>query len=465
LVAAILGAIAAQAAADESVFQFSRPLSLPALEAEELVSVPLDSDVFAATRREPLGRMTDPGLPDVRIFDASGNEVSYLLRKASTTREETVRKSWRAVRPTVRVAGATGLEIIVELDKDDPLPGGVRIVSPLQNFEHRVQVFASADGKDWQPISEDGLIFDYSQYMDVRSDTVPADAGQLRHFRIVIDDVTAEQQSQLLELTRRLRGDEETEREERFFLQRRPFRIDRLEFWRDDRVERTTGDKKVEYPVTVADIKNLSEEAQTVVAIESSREPLTSLKLKTAARNFSRRAHVQVEDARGTQQRWRTIGEGTVSRLDFRNLDREELAVFFPESRESQYRLVIENRNSPPLEVNGIEAEGNAYELVFLADPQIDYRLAYGDAEAKPPSYDVAAVRASLDAGYQPVLASLGEPTESPGAAAEGGWTWSGLVSDPWLLGCVIVLLVVALGWALYGASRRLGSIPDDADQ
>lgn len=457
LCAAILCGIASSASlAGESAFQLSKELDLPQLEQEELVAVPLDSEVYAATA---------PGLPDIRILDGDGYEVSYLLRKATTTRQETVRKSWRATKPTVHPLDGGGLEIIVTLDKDDPQPGGVRIVSPLKNFQQRVQVFASSDGQDWQPITEDGLIFDYSQYMDVRSDTVPAAAGDLRRFRVVIDDLTAEQESELLELTRRLRGDEETQREEKTIIQRRPFRIDRLEFWRDDRVDRTSGDKKVEYPVEVAGVENVPEDSQTIVNMQSQQEPLTSLKLKTPARNFSRLARVQVEDVRGVQHEWRTIGTATVSRLDFRNLDREELAVSFPESRESQYRLVIDNRNSPPLVVDGLEAQGNAYELVFLAEPQSDYRLAYGDPDAESPSYDVAAVRASLDAGYQPVVASLGQQIEAPGAATEGRWTPLGLVNNPWLLGSVIVVLIVALGWGLYGATRRLSSMPDETDQ
>lgn len=453
LCAAILCGIASPTAAEDAPFRYSRALNVPTLEQEELVAVGLDSEVFAATA---------PGLPDIRLLDGYDNEVSYLLRKATTTREETVRKHWKAAKPTVRPLESGGLEIIVELDKDDPLPGGVRIVSPLQNFEHRVQVFASADGQDWKPITEDGLIFDYSQYMDVRSDTVAADAGDLRHFHVVINDVTSEQESQLLELTRRLRGNVESEREERFSIQRRPFRIDRLEFWLDNRIDRVTGDKKADYPVTVAHAENKPEDSQTLVRVESHREPLTSLKLKTPDRNFSRQVRVEVEDVRGVQRRWRTIGQATVSRLDFRNLDREKLAVSFPESRELEYRLVIDNRNSPPLVVDGIEAEGNAYELVFLADPKIEYRLAYGDADAASPSYDVAAVRASLDAGYQPIVANLEGQIESPDAAAEEGWTLSRLVNNPLFLGCVIVLLVVVLGWGLYGATRRLGSITDE---
>lgn len=459
--AVLVCGIGSIATAEEAAFRYSRDLNLPALQQEELVAVPLDSEVYANT---------ELGLPDIRILDKAGNEVSFLSRKATTKRVDKVRRSWRATKPTVHPLEGGGLEIIVSLEKDDPQPGGIRIVSPLRNFQNRVQVFASSNGQDWQSITEDGLIFDYSQYMDVDNDTVDfgelgratADSGDLRHFRIVIDDVTAEQESELLELTRRLRGDEEIQREEKVIIRRRPFRIDQLEFWRDERIDRTTGDKRIAYPIEMTKVENVPADAQTIVALKSQREPLTSFKLKTPTHNFSRRARVQVEQVRGTNHEWRTIGEATISRLDFRDLNREELAVSFPESRESQYRMVIENRNSPPLAVDGIEGEGSEYELVFLADPQATYRLTYGDADATGPIYDIAAVRASLDAGYQPVVARLGKQIELTGATEESGWSLMRLVNNAWLLGGVIVLLVAALGWGLYRATRRLGTMTDE---
>lgn len=450
--AVLLWAFTSVLAAAEPPYQFSRTLDVRDLQREELLAVTLDSDVFAATRN---------GLPDVRILDDQGDEVSYVRRKATTTRSETERKFWVAREPSARPLDGGGLEIIVELDDEDPQPDGVRFITPLKDFEHRVRVFASSDGRDWQPLTENGLVFDYSQYMDVRSDTVPAAADGQRHFRIVIDDVTAEQESQLLHLTRRLQGGQETERSERITIQRRPFRISRLEFWQDIEKQRVTGAKKAEYPVADFRVEEDAEKRRTIVSVDTHREPLTALKLRTTTRNFGRRAQVEREVVRGVQREWRPIGSATISQLDFRNLEREELAVSIPESRESAYRFVIENRNSPPLAVDGIVGEGNVYELVFLATPRSEYRLAYGNPDAEPPSYDVAAITASLAEGYKPVQATLGQPIEMHGAA-EGAWSLSTLLNDTRFLVAAIVVLVIGLGFGLYHAGRRLSDLPEE---
>jgi len=191
----IAWAAAGPALAAEPAFQFSKEIQSPALKQEELLAVPLDSDVFAATQE---------GLADVRVLDGEGNPVPYLLRQAQTTRARRVRKTWPARNFSARPLDDGGLEITVELDKDDPHPNGLTLVSPLTNFEQRVRVEASADGEQWEPAGNETLIFDYSRYMDVRRDGVSFPETAKRHFRIVIDDVTVEQESELLALTRRL---------------------------------------------------------------------------------------------------------------------------------------------------------------------------------------------------------------------------------------------------------------------
>src|SRR3989304_5567572 len=116
----------------------------------------------------------------------------------------------------------------------DPQPTGFRIVSPLRNFEQRVRGFGlDATGTE-KSLVGDALIFDYSPYMDGSQNEISLPVNSHRRFRVVVDGVTSDQDSQLLELTRRLRSGREEERQERTRIQRRPFRIDRIEFLRDE---------------------------------------------------------------------------------------------------------------------------------------------------------------------------------------------------------------------------------------
>jgi hypothetical protein len=442
------------ALADDRDFAFSREVKVPPLKQQDLVSIRLDSDVFAATQER---------LADVRLFDAEGKQVPFLLRKRQTTRPSRTRTTWIAQHVSAKPLGDGGLEITMERDEDDkhPQPNGLSLITPLRNFEQRVRVYTSDFGKDWRSAGDEAVIFDYSRYMDVRSDSVPFPETARRHFRIVVDDVTAEQQSQLVALTRKLQGADETERTEQVVVDRRPFRIDRVEFWREAESDQATGDEKTSYPVSKHRVERDRKEKQTVVSIDVERQPLTSLQLETPDRVFSRHAVVEAEKTQGVRRTWEKIGEATLSRVDFKNLKREQLSIPFPESRHSQFRLVIDDRDSPPLEVAGIKAEGNVYEIVYLAVPEQNYQLVYGSSDAEPAAYDTSALQELLHEKFQPAQAGLGAqaPWKGQGPAEI---KWSKLANNPFLLGGIIALLVVVLGWGLYRAMRRMEKLPSE---
>lgn len=450
---ALLGSTATLATvrAEEPPFQVSREVKTPPLEQEELLGVRLDADVFADVR---------DGLPDLRLYDDVGLPTPYVVRKAQATKTRTVRKTWTPQRLEAKPLGDDGLEITVKLDDRDPRPEGVRLVTALRDFEHRVRVFTSADGKNWESAADEALVFDYSRFVDVRNDDVSLPKTEQRHYRFVVDDATAEQESELLTLTRRLRGADETERTEKVTIDRRPFRIDRLEFRVDERQERAAGDEKIVYPISGFRVETDAKNRRTVVTIDVPRPPLTALRIETPDRNFSRRTVVEVKATRGVQTEWRSIGEGTLSRVDFKNLQRENSAIGFPESRHAQYRLVIDDRDSPPLQITGVAAEGNAYDLFFMAAPGQRYRLKYGSPDAPSASLDAAAVEEVLNKGFRPLAAELGEPHREPSVARATPWRWTELLNNRLLMGGVIVLLAAVLGWGLVRAVKRVENLP-----
>lgn len=438
----------------EPAFRFQKRVELPEITEQELIAVPLDADVYEAVQ---------DGFEDLRLIDADGRAIPFLLRTAAETRFQT-RRQFRTVETrTARPLDDGGLEILLTLDDDDPPVNGVRLVSPLSDFEHRVRVFGSPDGEDWQLLTDDGLIFDYARFIDVRNDTIAVPETRQRHLRIVIDDVTADQESRLLELTRRLRGSDESERTERIAIDRRPFRVDRVEVWQDVRQQRIAAEKRTEIPVAGFHVEADRKSGRTIITIDTRREPLRTFTIETPTRNFSRRAAVEIPDIRSVPTNWRTIVSGPLAQFDFRDLQREDLSLDFPETRQRQYRLVIENRDSPPLEITGVMAEGTVKELVFFASPDSEPFLLYGDPHASAASHDTAAIAASLAEGYEPQPAALGPQSEH--IRTPRPLRLADLLNNRWLLLGILALLATTLGWFLYQATQRLPPAQDPSDE
>jgi len=180
---------------------------------------------------------------------------------------------------------------------------------------------------------------------------------------------------------------------------------------------------------------------------------LTAFELGTADRNFSRRVRVEAEQ--GAIKGWQNIGEATISRIDFKNLNRESLVIAFPETRHSQYRLVIDDLDATPLNVTQIQAEGSIYTLLFLANPAKKYQVCFGNANAEPLQVDIAALQELVKEKFRPVAAELAGQVARPVGPAPPA-DWKHLLNNPLLLGSVATLLVIMLGWGLYRAMQRM---------
>ncbi len=437
--------------AKELRFQFRSQIDAR-FDQEEIVAVPLGPEVYAATRDD---------WADLRVLDRNRIEQPWLIRPVREYRRQSRRRFHSVNKPELTPLENGGLEIRVTRRDTHRAAHGLRLHTPLKNFQQRITVYGSDNETDWELLTENALVFDYSQWMDVRNDEVPLPENTFRYLRIVIDKVTAEQESQLMETVRHLRGGAEADRTERVTIDRRPFRIDRIEYWEETVEERVEGDKKILYPPVAFRIEHDSQARSTFVYVQTNREPLTAFVIETPDRSFSRRVTVEIPATGQEQVHWQAVGSSVVSRIDFQGFRRERVRVTFPETRSKRYRLAIANGDNQPLRVTGVKGEGTLYRVVFLAAAGNQYHLVYGAPEAEPPHYDTTALKELLRRGYRPVEAKLaarqGGPPPEPGA--ENPFAW--FLGTSGALIVLVVALVAVLGFTLYAAAKRIGQIPE----
>jgi len=449
----VLGAALPAAAQPAVRFRYEKALDRGAAPDEEIVAFTLDSDTYDATRSN---------FPDLRVLDRARAEVPYQLEADVEFREERTRQSFATEVVSLR-EGDNAIEVHLRIGKRAPYADGFRLVTAQADYERKVQVFGSDDGVEWKPLLADGIIFDYSRYMDVSNRELKLPANTFREFKLHIGDVTDEKESPYKELARTFRGGKEEERTERTMIQRRTFRIERIEALHTVTEQRVRRAKTSSYPIVRFEAQEDSANKQTIISIDTRREPLTSFTLVTPSRNFSRRVVVEVPIVKGVQTDWQQIGAGTVSHFGFRSYRHEQLRVEFPERRDERYRIVIHNEDNPPLEIAGVAAEGNVYRVVFLALKAEDYRVLYGSELATSPKYEAGVVLAALrNEDFQPVAAKLGPQVENPEFGGEPDLALRALFNNWYFLGGVICLMVVALGWSLFRAGRHLKDLPPD---
>ena len=447
--------LALPGAAEEPIpFEFYKDVPPVASEDDSpIVAAILDSQVYFTARE---------GFPDLRVFDARGAEVPFLLEKATASRRDTVRTTCPSEDPSLDEKEDGSIEVRIRLDKEARAAAGFTLSTPLKDFERRIIVHGSVDGDDWQPLVSDGLVFDYSRYMDVTSREIILPKNRHRQFKIIIQDVTDEQQSSLTKLTRRISDGREIERTEATTVRRRPFRMDRIQFWSEQGVKQYQGDRKSEYPIVEFERIDDGKEKQTLITLSTQREPLTSFTLETTSRNFSRQAVVEVHVERGVRTDWKEIGRATLSLIDIGAFNREDLKITFPERRHQQYRIVIDNQDNPPLEITNVKAEGNVYRMVFFPPETETHRVYYGSETAQRPNYDTAAVLAQPRKDYLASEVQLGTEIANPAFGKPPGLAFRRLLGNPAFLGAAICIVVAVLTWILFRAGRQIDQITSD---
>jgi hypothetical protein len=427
-------------------FRYSRPLTLGDIADDEIVAFRLDSHLFEHTRAS---------YPDVRVFDERSQEVPFQLTAAQELQELRCQSRHDLQVVSLREQG-TSIELELHA-AEGRATDGLTFQSPQRDFERSVSVLGSADGVEWSSLVTDAVLFDYTRYLDLRRLDVELPANNYTRFKVVIREATDERESTLKQLTRTLRDGKEQERSESTIVEKRSFRIERIEGWK------TTVERRLRRPVTTSyklksvDVSEDQGRKQTLITVTTGREPITRLRLVTASRNFSRRVRVEVPVTRGVQTQWREIGAGTISSVAFRNYRHESLSIDLPETRETSYRIVIENDDNPPLKIDDVETTGTVYQGVFLTGKNRAYRVAYDSETANSPIYETPVVLSALAREeFKPVAALLGEPAEASNAANSQAISVKSLVNNWFFLGTVLIMMVFALSWSLYRASQRL---------
>jgi hypothetical protein len=446
-----LASSSSSAADAEPRLWFRKDVDRGAATGEEILAVLLDGDISAATR---------DGYPDLRILDDRGTQVPYVLEPVAERRTIQVREICTSQVASLHVDGGKALEIVIALGEKAPSATGATIRSPLVDYEHRVRVYGSRDGKDWSLLASDGLIYDYTRFMDIRNRDLEFPVNDFRQLKLVVAEELDERESPLRELILSREMGKKDRDVEITKTERRPFRIDGVELWRI--VEKESGKKAglARYSVVGFQVEQDRKKKVSRIEIQSRREPFTRFSVSTASRNFSRRARVLVPVEHGVQTDWVEVGSGTLSLIQLRAFRRAELQVDFPEQRQDHYQIVIENADNPPLEFTAVEAAGTQYRLVFLSSTGRTYRVEYGSDTMEPPLYETAAVLASLSRGYQPVTVKLGQQIAISEFRAERGFR--DILSSTVFLSLSIVVMVLALGWALFRAGQRIKKLPQD---
>lgn len=434
-----------------------RVIKIPALSVASLACVELDKEIF---------QHSPSGFGAIRVRDSNGVIQSHLEVRPTKIQSETRKTYFSGKTLSALPIEGGGFQIEVEIGDDAIRPNGLRINTPLSDFENKITIFG-VNNKGVETKLAEGILADYRSIVDYRVDSILFDAGQFQRFKILVAKPTVQQESALLELSRKAGSPNG----ERLNILRRPFRIESIDFFKTDQVslkeELIREEMAPESFASFVDKKNKT----TVVEFETWGGPILGVEIFPKTVNFSRKARLEYGNLNSGSKTdlpekesriiWTIASTGTISQLDFQGHKSRNTRLECPENRQIKWRIVIENGDSPPVEVESVKILGSKVQFVFLAQPGENYQLEYGDSQLNSAVFDTAAIQAMLQAKVSPFVASLGEVRmKDPGPEQKVGW-FQWLMQQKAFFGVVVLILALILGLTLFQTAKRVNAESD----
>jgi hypothetical protein len=340
------------------LFRANRPIAAP----PGWVRLALPDDVLGACR---------PGLPDLRVFDASNHEVPYAWDDAERLRGAPVRYLFRDLeRSPGRETSA-----IVDRGRRPPLARSAALTIDGADWLKPVTLESSEDRATWSVFAKASVFATRA----ARSTTIRFTGNDRRWWRFRFDDRN---------------GDPVTPREVRVF-----------------------SDEPGEPPREIAvPLSTETAGSRPVATLPGANSGVTALRVEGASPAYSRRVVVwERVFFRGEVLR-RPIGEGLIVRAPD-GTGHDEIAICEPTGR--LLELDVERMDGPPLQIARVTALARPRSILFSAPGDGGaLRLAYGSSLVDPPKYDVERAL-SVSRPRTISSATLGPVAASPAAAEQ----------------------------------------------
>lgn len=298
-----------------------------------------------------------PSLADLRLLDATGQELPYLLDRDGAAPEAArdpvlTPASFRATRQgdVTQLVLATGTT--ERLDT-------VELQTSVPSFLKAAHVELSADGTAWESLGAAVPVF-----RQFGAEQLRLDLGRKRAtlVRVTLDDF----RSRPIEFTGAT-------------LRPAPARAE--------------PPPLAPLGARITRRDEFAGETVLTVTLDGRHVPLAALVFDAADPLFMRRVTVAIREVQGAVSGERTIATGTLYRVAIDGAPvraQLELPVnFLPPTRE--LLVHIHNGDSPPLTIGGVQARQHPVNLRFLAPAAGTYTLLSGNGQASAPRYDLAA--------------------------------------------------------------------------
>ena len=414
------------------------------------------ADIFRARLDSEIYDAAGASLDDIRIIDASGREVPFILRVDDSveTKNETQYNTVKI--SSLKKLDSNELELILEAPGKLGEVCGLEIRTPSKNFEKNLSLEASENLSDWKMICS-GSIFDYSDFADLSNLKIKFPLRkESKYYRVRIANFAEGRKSPRSELISEKRAGSDFSVIEKIVFSEEPLKIEAVGLLTQFECVVKQVNKSVQYPVKDFQVKELP--GRTEISFSTKMEPLEKAVIRTSSANFARECRVSVSYD-GRQWREQPGSAGKISSIDLSGYKDSNLSLSLS-GRNKHYMITILNGDSPPLKISGLDIFGSVHILEFISNEDLSRngaKVYYGGDAVSAPSYDTKEIMGRLK---NPSAADVILGAGHPNPEYSGDFGGRKFLNSRNVFFAAIGIMLAILSWVLLRSFRKIESMP-----
>jgi hypothetical protein len=357
----LVALLTAGAAAQQPQFAYERPITISGAGPHRLrVDATLlgGAQPVAVTMRGNRA-IAEGGLGDLRLFDAAGGIVPYLLIQPAPVGPQWIRATTLPL-PVTKTSSGFEADLGRMDDVDTLQIDGLR--AP---FLKRLTLEGSGDRQRWTVLVNEGTLFDLPNE-GLKQTSIGFTTSRLRYLRVTWNDANSGRVGLPTAVTAR---------------------------------RSTSGAAPIATTTPVEFERRASEPGRSryLISLPGTRLPVVGLDLTIGGGHVYRSAAVFESRLAGMEAVPFELGRATLTRIVRDGIAAASLRVPIASPAGAELDLVIEDGGNPPLEVTGIAIVFAELPEIYFEAPAGPVVARYGDRTLSTPKYDLEAVRRTVD--------------------------------------------------------------------
>ena len=309
------------------------------------------------------------GLEDLRLHDASGRELQYLMVSPHTGVQ-----SWRTARSILAIP-STKIVSGIEADFGSPITiDRVRINGVQTPFLKRVHLDGSGDREHWTVLAAEATVFDLPE-QELKNLEVSFAPGDYRYVRFVWDDRSSARVRAVSQVSGRIS-------------------------------QRVASEAPVTIAVSFRKIASEAYKSRYRISLPGPHLPVAAIDLRVTNANVFRDASVSEPRFNGSALVPATLGTGKLRRAERDGAVATQMAIPISFPAGADLELVVDDGDAGSLNIDSIAAQLAPLPWIYFETTNAGSVTAtYGNASLHAPRYDLEASRGVI-ARSQPPLAT-----------------------------------------------------------